>query len=261
MTASFAMPLFLYIYISKWIKSNGLALNPQKTEFMVIGSPQRLRHFSLGNLMLNETPIKKVDTFKYLGIVLDSNISWTGHTEYLCKKASSRIGILKRTMPFLTLQSAQTVYRTIIEPLFDYCGVVWDTCGDISASKLQRLQNRAGRIILSTDIHTPSVTVRTKLKWATLQQRRKYHKATLMYKCLNNQLEGIEANYMRHADIHSYNTRQKDNLILPKPRTNYLKRTFKYTSITLWNSIPRSIQNSESTETFKRHLREINKTK
>ena len=96
--------------------------------------------------------------------MLDNNISWSEHTEYLCKKTSSRIGILKRTMPFLTMQAAQTVYKTIIEPLFDYCGVVWDTCGDMSALKLQKLQNRAGRIILSTDIHIPSVTVPTKLK-------------------------------------------------------------------------------------------------
>ena len=165
--------------------------------------------------------------------MLDNNISWSEHTEYLCKKTLSRIGILKRTMPFLTMQAAQTVYKTIIEPLFDYCGVVWDTCGDVSALKLQRLQNRMGRIILSIDIHTPSVTVRTKLEWSTLQQRRKHHKAVLMYNCLNNQLEGIDASYIRHADIHGYNTRQKDDIILPKPRTNYLKYTFKYTSIKL----------------------------
>ena len=45
--------------ISKWTKSNGLALNPPKNKFMVIGSPQRLRHFSFGNLMLNGVLIKR----------------------------------------------------------------------------------------------------------------------------------------------------------------------------------------------------------
>ena len=112
-------------------------------------------------------------------------------------------------MYFLTMQAAQTVYLTIIEPLFDYCGVVWDTCGDVSALKLQRLQNRAGRIILFTDIyiHTPFVTVRAQLKRSTLQQKRKHHKAVLMYNCLNNQLEGIDASYIGRADIHGYYTR------------------------------------------------------
>jgi len=156
--------------ISKWSKLNGLALNPKKCEFMVIGSPQRLRHVSFGTLMLNGTPIKRVEAFKYLGIVIDSNISWSNHTDYLCKKVSSRIGILKRIMHCLTLPSAQTVYKTTIQPIFDYCGVVWDSCSEASSLRLQRLQNRAGRIILSAD--SPS---------------------------LNNQLEGLDTNYLRNT--------------------------------------------------------------
>ena len=75
--------------------------------------------------MLNVIPLKRVEVFKYLGVIIDSNISWSSHTDYLCNKVSSRIGILKPIMPCLTLPSAQTVYKTTIQPLFDYCGVVW----------------------------------------------------------------------------------------------------------------------------------------
>ena len=62
--------------ISRWIKLNELALNPKKCEYMIIGSPQRLNYVQFGTLMLNGVAIKRVDTFKYLGIVLDTNISW-----------------------------------------------------------------------------------------------------------------------------------------------------------------------------------------
>ena len=140
---------------------------------MVVGSLQRLRHITFTTpLMLNGIPIKRVEAFKYLGVVIDSNISWSSHTDYLCKKVSARIGILKRIMPCLTLPSAQTVYKTIIQPLFDYCGVVWGSCTESSISRLQRLQNRAGRVILSVDNYTLSALVRGKLNWSTLQQRR-----------------------------------------------------------------------------------------
>ena len=89
------------------------------------------------------------------------------------------------------------------------------------------------------------------------QQRRNYDKAIFTYKCLNNQLEGLDTNYLRYSEIHNYNTRQKDNFILPKPRTEYLKRTFKYTSIALWNSLPKTIQNSDSIASFKRRVSAI----
>lgn len=163
--------------ICRWIKLNGLALNPKKCEYMVIGPPQRLNYVQFGILMQNEVAIKRVETFKYLGIVPDSNFSWSSHIDYLCNKVSSRIGILEPIMPCLTLPSAQTVYKSTIQPLFDYCGVVWDTCSDTSSLRLQRLQNRAGRVILLTDNCNPSASVRVKLNWSTLQQRRKYNKA------------------------------------------------------------------------------------
>ena len=167
-------------------------------------------------------------------MVFDSNISWSSHIDYLCNKVSSRVGILKRIMPYLILQSAQIVDRSTIQPLFDYCGVVWDTCSETSSLRLQRLQNRAGRVILSADNYNPSASVRAKLNWSTLQQRRKYNKAILTYKCLNNQLEGLDTNYLRHSEINSYNDRNKDKFTLPRPRIEYMKRTCKYTSITFY---------------------------
>ena len=143
--------------ISKWIKLNGLALNSKKCEFMVVGSPQKLRHVSFGLLMLNGIPIKRVEAYRYLGIVIHNNISWASHADYLSKKVSSRIGILKRIMPCLTIPSAQIVYKTTIQPLLDYCGIVWDSCGETSISRLQRLQNRASRITsqLIAILHLP----------------------------------------------------------------------------------------------------------
>ena len=65
-----------------------------------------------------------LETFKYLRIVLDSNISWSSHVDYLCNKISSRIGILKRIMPCLTLPSAQTVYKSTIQPLVSSMGCI-----------------------------------------------------------------------------------------------------------------------------------------
>ena len=69
---------------------------------------------------------------------------------------------------------------------------------------------------------------------------------------LRYQLEGIDTNFLLQSETHSYNTRNKDTISLfylnqAKKRTEYMKRTFKYTSITL----SRKIQNSDSS--FKRH--------
>ena len=66
--------------VNQWLIANKLTLNQSKTEFMLIGSRQRLRTFqSAPNLTINGTPIKQVSQAKSLGVYVDENLSWTTH--------------------------------------------------------------------------------------------------------------------------------------------------------------------------------------
>ena len=133
---------------------------------------------------------KRVQTFKYLGIILDSNSSWSSHTDYLCNKVSSRIGILEHIMAYITLPSGQTVYMTTIQPLFDYCGVVWDTCSKTSSLRVKKLQNHAGRVILTTYMPSSISPLYSKGECTT---------KSFLFTKRNNQLD---TNYIRYSEIH-----------------------------------------------------------
>ena len=164
---------------------------------------------------------------------------------------SSRIGLLRRVRPYLTNFTATLVYNATIAPLFDYCDVIWD-CYNVSvASKLQRLQNRAARVILKSDNTMPSEIARNDLNWIPLTARRQFHKAILIFKCPRKDTEGLDLNLVRHMDIHHYNTRRKEDFVSPKPRTNQLKRSFKYSAIQTWNSLPPTLRQAESLSSLK----------
>jgi hypothetical protein len=110
--------------ITQWLDDNGLVINPTKTEFMVIGTHQRLRRFQVLDLYLNDHKIKKVDSSKYLGVILDSNLTWTPHVDKLYRKASGRIGVLRTIRRSINTQTAKLVYNTTIQPILDDCDVV-----------------------------------------------------------------------------------------------------------------------------------------
>ena len=224
---------------------------------MVIGSPQKLRLCNPINLRLFGTGISRVETYKYLGVTLDSNLTWTAHTDELSKKMSSRIGLLKRVMPYLTRQIATLFFNTTISPLFDYCAVTWNSCNITASKKLQRLQNRAARVVLKSDNSLSSESALTQLNWSPLAQRRRFHFAIMLYKCLNNQTEGIDFDLIRHMDMHSYNTRRKEDFVLPKPKSNQLKKSFKYSATQIWNSLPVSLRNSKTLDIFKQDYKAI----
>ena len=246
--------------ISNWIQANGLGLNVHKTEYMVIESHQKLKISQPIDLRLNDTPIARVESYKYLGVAIDTNLSWSTHTDVLSNKVSSRIGLLRRVRPYLTNFTATLVYNATIAPLFDYCDVIWDCCSASAASKLQRLQNRAARVILESDNTMPSEIARNELNWIPLTVRRQFHKAILMFKCLRKDTEGLDMNLVRHMNIHHYNTRGKEDFVPPKSRTNQLKRSFKYSAIETWNSLPPTQWQSESLSAFKHGCKTNSKT-
>ena len=93
---------------------------------------------------------------------------------------------LRRIKPFAPLCALVTLYRSLIEPYFDYCSLLWDICGKQLQDKLQKIQNRAGRVITGSSYDVRSVDVLNNLNWKTLETRRFHTKATLMYKILND---------------------------------------------------------------------------
>ena len=124
---------------------------------------------------------------KSLGVHIDQNLSWSKHVNETAKIVSCGIGALKRLRPFICEDTAILLYRALIEPYFDYCCPVWDGLSNELADKLQKLQNRASRVITKSDHYSSATALRGELGWDNLCARRKKQKLKLMFKTLNDQ--------------------------------------------------------------------------
>ena len=82
--------------LKTWLVTNKLSLNIAKTEFMTIGSRQRIgvTHHNM-TIKLDGSEINKVETVKSLGVHIDKHLSWSVHIEKLTKKIASAIGGIK----------------------------------------------------------------------------------------------------------------------------------------------------------------------
>ena len=91
------------VNVNEWLIANKLTLNKSKTEFMLIGSRQRLQTFNPpSSLFIDNAPIHQVVSTKSLGVQVDDNLSWNVHIDNIAKKIASGIGILIRSRPFVT---------------------------------------------------------------------------------------------------------------------------------------------------------------
>ena len=162
------------------LKTNKLSLNIAKTEYMITGSRQKLQTqlgISQSRIVIDDKQIKRVDLTKSLRLHINKNLSWAKHIEEISKKISSAIWALKRIRPFIDTCTAVKTYSSLIELQFRYCSPVWDGMAQYLSDKLQKLQNRAARVITKTSYDTSSSYALDMLGWKRLSATRAYDKA------------------------------------------------------------------------------------
>ena len=119
---------------------------------MLIGSRQRLSTITVSpTLAINDFRVTQVATAKSLGVTIDDNLDWGSHMEKIIKKVSSGIGAIKRVRHLVPQATLQLIYQALIHPHFNYCNTVWGNCGITLRNKLQKLQNRAARVLTFSD--------------------------------------------------------------------------------------------------------------
>ena len=78
-----------------WLHQNKLMINPSKSSSMLIGTKQKIENLTL-NIQINNCTIDYVNHFKLLSVTIDLNLTWNIQTTNVCKKISSRIGLIRR---------------------------------------------------------------------------------------------------------------------------------------------------------------------
>ena len=137
--------------LDKWMSHNKLLVNYDKTVSMLLGTRHMLSKCDALNLKIRDIRIDKVKNTKYLGINIDNELRWDVQIENMCQKLSKLIGFLGRLRHVTNESSLNTIYKIVILPHFDYGDVVWQSASKKYLFPLQKLQNRAGRIVMKVN--------------------------------------------------------------------------------------------------------------
>ena len=146
------------------------------------------------------------------------------------------------------------MYNCLILPVLSNSDTAWGELSAECSNRLQRLQNRAARIIYTIRCDRSSDAIKN-AGWEKLETIRKRYKAILVFKCLNNLAPAYFKNYFtRNSSYHFYNTRQKQDLRIPKAKLSKGKKTFRFSGATLFNRLPDSLRQAKSLQIFKRNI-------
>ena len=157
--------------LETWLQGNKLSLNVAKTHSMLISTKQKHKSLKSRNealdLKIRDNELEVVQKTKYLGVQIDCCLNWKEQIKAVSTKVSRAIGFLRHAKSFLPQASLKirTLYTGIVEPHFRYCCSVWGCAGSTDTNQLQKLQNRAARIITNSSFDIPSRPLIAELGW------------------------------------------------------------------------------------------------
>ena len=248
-------------HVSRWLVDNRLFVNKKKCEIIFLGTSSRLKKIEPklrnSNVLIEGNIIQRTNRCKYLGVIIDENLQWNAHVDYLHKKVVKYIYLLKRVRPFIDKRTSLLFYKSIIQSHLDYCNVVWGNTGKRNCEKLQILQNRSLRIVMNVQSMYSTDALYDSLNLDRLNLRRSKQLVQSVFRAIRQLGPLCIGELFTLRDI-IYNTRSGNTQMkLPKPKTNYGKRRFSYRGALLWNRIENLITPTMSFEAFKRYLNRL----
>ena len=158
--------------------------------------------------------LERVAKLSYLGVVLDKNLSWKDHVEYVSSKVSRRLGLLSRKRSCLTLEASKQYTHHSCSHYLTMLMLRGGKSQRGCCKELHRRQNSAARIMLWSNTSNDTFCV---LNWLNLASRRKMPKCILVFKSLNNLVpKYLKQYFTRNADLNDHATRRSNDLHPPK---------------------------------------------
>ena len=240
--------------MSDFFKANKLKLNIGKTSMVCFrkkNSEFSQEHFVV---TLDDEPISCENQATFLGITLDSHLSWEFHCNKVSNKMAQTAGVLNRVKNYLPLNSRKILYHSLVSSHFTYGLEAWGSCQARYTSRMCTIQKKAIRSVSNSGWLSHSEPRMKKLGILAIQDQYHYQCAGLVFDMLNGNAPDVynfNQEQSRHCSQNTRSTSSKpENLRL----SNFSSKTLKcFSTIApeIWNSLSNEVQKSKTKSVFK----------
>lgn len=243
--------------LKEWLLSNKLTLNITKTKYVIFKSYTKIIPHSdeLPLVKINNEPLEKVKTFKFLGVNLQENLQWTHHITQTCSKLSKALAMLYKVKGFLPKKSLITLYNSFFLSHLNYCSLVWNFTTETNINKIKLLQKRAIRIITSSTFREHTIPLFQNEKILPIELLLQYRIAMFMYDLKEEIIPScIRSKFLLTEDVHRHNTRSKYFHIRKSLKQS--QHTIFHEGIKVWeHNIPNNFKHIKHKNIFKKKMK------
>ena len=242
-----------------WYKTNGLKINPTKTEFLVVGTPAQTRKSASLTVKFEDSILSSSDNIKILGITIDKNLTWHHQTGKVVKKCFSALVTINKLRHVLPTQTVKTLIQTLAFSHLMYCLPAWAPTTDIERKRLNKAINFAVRTVTGKRKMERISQARLDLGWMDFTEMINYRDCVRMHNMVHRRDGSTTLRKLVKArhDISTRITRESaDPTIMQASDTRPLhletvRKMFPHRALQTWKALPANIRKEKSLEKFK----------
>ena len=207
---------------------------------------------------LNGQILEKVTNIRDLGVIVDSDLSWTKHVTSIVAKANQISYLVKRSVGYnAPVNVKKQLYLSLVRSNTEYCSQVWGGINKQECVLLENVQRSATRYILGYPTDKNYNERLSELVILPLSYRREMNDLILFYKCQNNVCDVDVTEFVKFTCNNARSTRSTEDVLqlcVPKCHTEAGKRLYFNRIVALWNCIPFKVRNANSVAAFKKEI-------
>ena len=244
-----------HVYL--WFCANRLSVNPDKTEYLLIGTQQQRSKVMDATVHFQNLALCPTDSARNLGVIFDSNLDFKKQISAVCRASFFHIRQLRQIRSSLDRNSAIIHANSIVHSKLDYCNSLLFGLPSCTIVQLQRVQNSLARVVCrSSRLQSHTNMLIRNLHWLPISERIKYKIAMLTFKALHfakpSYLTELLLLYEPSRKLRSSDT---NLLVIPDIRTSIGRRSFSFAAPTVWNSLPQTLRSCSNLSSFCRQLK------
>ena len=244
--------------ISSWLSSHLLQLNSSKSKYIIFSRKPPSYFDVFPSLSISSSPIERVATFRYLGVLLSSNLSWAPHISSICCKSRRILGLIFRHFhPHSSPSTIIKLYVSLVRPHLEYCSAIWAPSSPSLCHRIDSVQLFA--IKLASKFRPSLISsIQSCFNLPSLSSRRLHSKLILIFKIHHNLLHfPLPVLHLTPRPPYPIRSFHQCNFLEPFSRTSSFSNSFFPSSISLWNSLPPAAKETLSISLFKSIMSKI----